>query len=313
MQDTTSSQKEQLRFGDFAESGSDTDAPHGCRVVQELREQTFIDPAEYPQQDPETCLSFTIDSSWGHFRRVEGNVVADTYGIPPRTTITGLLSAILGFKRNSYYQVFGGENSKISIELRSDSRTMSIPELILATSSKDSDVRTIPSSGKLGLKLPDPSKDRKRKNYEVLVNPSYRINVWVSTKPVYNALQYMLETGKSYYTPAMGKSEYLANITYHGEHDITTTVNTSETSDDRVRIDSVAPIPAMKTIPTPDTQTRTEKLPFLMEQEQTKGYTKRRTTDFKHVTYNPRGGHIMVPETNSLTVSRVNSRNVVFL
>jgi len=48
---------------------------------------------------PKRCLSFTIRGPWGHFRRIEGNIVKQTYRIIPRTTVAGLLAAVVGIER----------------------------------------------------------------------------------------------------------------------------------------------------------------------------------------------------------------------
>ena len=50
---------------------------------------------------PDRCLSFTVSGPWGHFRRVEGNIVKQTYQVIPRTTVAGLVAAMLGIDRKS--------------------------------------------------------------------------------------------------------------------------------------------------------------------------------------------------------------------
>jgi len=55
---------------------------------------------------PKRCLSFTIRGPWGHFRRIEGNIVKQTYRIIPRTTVAGLLAAVVGIERDGYYDLF---------------------------------------------------------------------------------------------------------------------------------------------------------------------------------------------------------------
>ena len=127
---------------------------------------------------PERCLSVTVRGPWGHFRRVEGNVVKQTYRIIPRTTVAGLLAAVLGIDRNSYYDLFGPDSSRIAIEPVSALRTLNMPMNTLSTAAGD--LRSINSQGKLALKLPDPTNLRQQHNYEVLVDPAYRIDVALS-------------------------------------------------------------------------------------------------------------------------------------
>lgn len=52
---------------------------------------------------PNRCLSFTVRGPWGHFRRVEGNIVKQTYRIIPRTTVAGLIAGMLGIERDGYW------------------------------------------------------------------------------------------------------------------------------------------------------------------------------------------------------------------
>ena len=72
---------------------------------------------------PPRCLSFTVRGDFGHFRRVDGTVVRQTYKLPPRTTVAGLLSAVAGLERDSYYDQFGPDTSAVAISLLEQSLT----------------------------------------------------------------------------------------------------------------------------------------------------------------------------------------------
>lgn len=273
-------------------------------AIDEMREQAIINPDAYEQQDMTHCLSFTVSAKWGHFRRVDGNAVASTYGIPPRTTITGLISAILGFQRNSYYDVFDSEHSRIAIQPVTERRTMAVPETVLNTDNDN--IKSINSRGKLTLSMPKPNAERQRKNFEVLVDPAYRVDVSLSTTPIYTELQEFLNAGKAYYTPRMGKSEYLADITYHGENELTET--TTDTGN--VAVDSVVPVTATQTIPDAESRYRTEKTPTYMTHTESAGNPGRRTTEFTHITYNPDTGPVTVTNVQTYTVD---GRTVAFI
>lgn len=268
-----------------------------------LRNLRHINPTKYDDTPDGTCLSFTVKSPWGHFRRIDGNSAALTYGVPPRTTIAGLISALLGFERNSYYDVFGETTSKIAIEPLHEERTHQLPENVVKTDGKG--LMNINSRGKLTLQLSKPNAERQRKNLEVLIDPAYRVDVWVSTKPVYNALKHMLENGQSYYTPRLGLSEFLASINYHGEFNVEPAPNPEETF-----VKSVAPVDSTSVIPSPDTRTRTEKVPFHMTQLGDTGSGSRKTTQYKHVTYSPDATGVHV---NNVTRHIVDDRPVTFL
>lgn len=65
-------------------------------------------------------LSLDIEGKFAHFRKFHGNNTAMSYSIPPRTTIIGILAAILGEPKDSYYESFRHENLKIGIRVLSD-------------------------------------------------------------------------------------------------------------------------------------------------------------------------------------------------
>lgn len=280
------------------------DADQSTSPIKRLRDETYINPDDYPQQDLDRVLSVTVSGEWGHFRRVDGNSVAVTYGLPPRTTAVGLLSAILGLQRNSYYDVFSPENSRVAIEPVTPPRRLSLPELIMKTD--DEGIETNPSRGKLKVRVPKPEADRQRRNYEVLVDPAYRIDIAVSTEPVYNALRDAFEQQKAYYTPSLGKSEFIASIDYHGEY----TVEPVETRVVETR--TAAPIETGDVIPDADARPRTEKVPMHMEQTDGQIHTARRTTEFGHVTYSANGEPLKIP-TDNVDAYTVGDRTVTFL
>lgn len=65
-------------------------------------------------------LSLDIEGKFAHFRKFHGNNTAMSYSIPPRTTITGILAAILGEPKDSYYERFQHKDIKIGIRILSD-------------------------------------------------------------------------------------------------------------------------------------------------------------------------------------------------
>jgi len=65
-------------------------------------------------------LSLDIEGKFAHFRKFHGNNTAMSYSIPPRTTIIGILAAILGEPKDSYYESFRHKDVKIGIRVLSD-------------------------------------------------------------------------------------------------------------------------------------------------------------------------------------------------
>ena len=62
-------------------------------------------------------LSFDIEGKFAHFRKFHGNNTAMSYSIPPRTTIIGMLAAIMGAEKDSYYQDYRAYNLKVGIRV----------------------------------------------------------------------------------------------------------------------------------------------------------------------------------------------------
>lgn len=52
-------------------------------------------------------LSFDLKGKFAHFRKYYANNTALSFSIPPRTTLMGIVAAILGLPRDSYYQALG--------------------------------------------------------------------------------------------------------------------------------------------------------------------------------------------------------------
>ena len=253
------------------------------------------------QLHPERCLSLTVSGPWGHFRRVEGNVVKQTYRVIPRTTVAGLLAAVLGISRDEYYDLFGPEQSWIAIEPVEPLRTVNMPMNTLSTA--DGDLTSLNARGKVSVKLPDPTKLRQQHNYEILVDPAYRIDVTLGDRECHERLEEFLAAGKSHYVPSLGLSEHLAEIEYHGEFD----VEPAETADDEsIEVDSTVPGGFKDVLMESDRRCQVEESPAFMRSDE----SGRSTTAFTTHAFNPDGGALAVRDAPAATVD---DRTVVFV
>ncbi|PSP84102.1 type I-B CRISPR-associated protein Cas5 [Halobacteriales archaeon QS_6_64_34] len=215
---------------------------------------------------PSKCLSFVLGSDWGHFRRIDRTVTKQTYRIPPRTTVAGLLAAIAGVRRDGYYDVFVPETSAIAITPVAPIRTITQPTLGLGTHPGE----TMADAGGSGqktikVKYPDSTDNRQIHSYELLVEPAYRIDVAVEDDRFYSALKHRLETGTSFYPPSMGLSEFLAWIEpirddgqFEFQSDV---VETSEA----LEIDSAVPDGIDEIVPQAGVTYAVERVPGYME------------------------------------------------
>lgn len=248
---------------------------------------------------PQRCLSFTVRGPWGHFRRVEGNIVKQTYRVVPRTTVAGLIAAMLGIERDGYYDVFAEDSSAMAIEPVREIRTVNMPMNTLSTANED--LHSLNPRGKLSMKLPDPTKLRQQHNYEVLVEPAYRIDVALDDEEYYRDLAETLAAGESHYVPSLGLSEYLAEIEYHGEFEVT-----AGPDEGVVDVDSAVPNATDDIVPRPNSRCQVEESPAFM----TTDSGGRTTTEFTTYAYNPNAESLAV---DGVSASVVDGRTIVFV
>lgn len=248
---------------------------------------------------PERCLSLTVRGPWGHFRRVEGNIVKQTYRIMPRTTVSGLLAAVLGIERDGYYDLFGPGKSAIAVEPVAELRTVNMP--VNALSTADENLQSLNGRGKISVKLPDPTDLRQQHNYEVLVDPAYRIDIALADEERYQELRETLASGKSHYVPSLGLSEYLAELEFHGEFQI------EDGSDEGVvAVDSAVPGAVDDVVIDQGTRCGIEESPAFMAADA----DGRTTTAFVEYVYNPDADSLAVRDVDAAVVD---GRTVVFV
>lgn len=254
---------------------------------------------------PDRCLSFTVSSTWGHFKRVGRTVTKQTYRIPPRTTVAGMLAAIVGAERNSYYDVFGGDNAAIAITSLSDLRTINIPTVGVGTDPGQDVTTTVRKPRNYKLTYQETTEDRQLHAYEVLADPTYRIDVALEDDAFYEELRQHLTAGTSVYPPSLGKSEYLATI-----EDVTVDrTPTRTTADGMLDVDSVVPISLSEAIPQGGVSYEVERSPAVMEAYE----GGRRTTRFDDYVYTKRAeNNVRIAADTEVTPVTVGDRTVVF-
>ncbi|WP_138006909.1 type I-B CRISPR-associated protein Cas5b [Halalkalirubrum salinum] len=250
-------------------------------------------------RQPNQCLSFTVRGPWGHFRRIEGNIVKQTYRIIPRTTVAGLLAAVMGIERDGYYDMFAPNKSAVAIQPVREIRTINMPMNTLSTASGN--LQSLNGRGKLSIKLPDPTTLRQQHNYEVLVDPAYRIDIALSDNERYTELKETLAAGKSHYVPSLGLSEYLAEIEYHGEFAVEAGAKKG-----RVLVDSAVPNAVDDVVIDIGTRCQIEESPAFMQADD----GGRTTTGFTTYSYNPDAEPLSV---RNVETAHVDGRTVVFV
>jgi len=262
---------------------------------------------ESPATHPEECLVFEISGQWGHFKRIDGNLVKETYRIPPRTTIAGLLAAMLGIERNGYYDLFARGRSAVAVEPQGSLRTINMPMNAMSTANSSEGLQKVNSrGGGPTVAFVDPSYNRQQHNYEVLVEPAYRVYLWLENETRFEELEELLRSGKSHYTPSLGLSEYLASVEYVGRFD----VNELDV-DSSVEVDTAVPDGPSRTAVTPGTTYRRERSPGYMSLKTgTSGFTRRQTDEFIDYSYTLDGTPIRITDADDAV--RVGEKTVIF-
>ncbi len=164
------------------------------------------------------ALVFDIIAPVAHFRTFYTNASSLTYGFPPRTTIIGLISAILGYERDSYYPNFSQDKCRIAISIRVPVRKIIHTVNFVRTKKEEfssfkqaiksylnSKIKTYPTS--IEVVLPDSEEN----------NIKYRVFFSHNDKNVYGQLHEKLTNSHSEFSLYLGISEFLAWYEYIGE------------------------------------------------------------------------------------------------
>jgi CRISPR-associated protein Cas5h len=251
---------------------------------------------------PDFCLSLRVRSDWGHFKKYGRTASKQTYQIIPRTALAGLLAGIVGVERDGYYDTFGEGSSAVAITPESPLRTINVPTTGVSTDPGSAAAKKAGSSRSRSITYHDTTQNRQIHNYEVLVDPAYRIDVAVEDEEFYSRLKTHLEQETATYPPSMGLSEYLASIEYIGEFEV------DRTDESRDVVGSVVPGSLADVVPQPGVTYRAERSPAIMEQYR----GGRRTTRYDDIVYTPDPEGTVRLGTTDRPPVRVNGETVVF-
>ena len=167
-------------------------------------------------------IAFDIWGDYGYFRRGYTSTSTITYPFPSRTSIAGLISAIIGLKKDSYHDIFNEVNSKVGLRILNPIKKMNINFNYINT--------------KEGFLLTDiKSNPRVQVKAEFLKDVKYRIYVSLNDNDLMENLFSNLQEHKSVYTPCLGISECIANFSLAYDE----IFNLNSVRGDNVEIDSV--------------------------------------------------------------------------
>ena len=144
-------------------------------------------------------LAFDIWGDYAYFRRGYTSTSTITFPFPSRTTISGLIAGILGLEKDSYYDIFNEENSKLGLRILNPIKKTNINLNYINT--------------KEGFLLSDiKSNPRVQVQAEFLKEVKYRIYVSLDDNNLMEELFSNLNEHKSVFTPCLGISECIADF-----------------------------------------------------------------------------------------------------
>lgn len=147
-------------------------------------------------------IIFDLWGKFAHFRKFYTNSSSLTYSLPPRTTIQGMVAAILGYERDSYYEILNSENLNISIRKVGGTRKiMQSLNYIKATNPK-------------GIINPC---EHTQIPFEIIVgdrNINYRIYVSHKDEQIFNEIEERIINNKPCYPLYFGSAPFSCYIKY---------------------------------------------------------------------------------------------------
>ena len=236
-------------------------------------------------------LVFDIWSDFAHFRRFETTTSPLSYPFPTGTAIAGLIAAMIGFSRDSYYTLFSRDNVEYSIKIINPIKKIVIPETIIKT---DKGFYLWDIKNEQGRRVPTP--------YEFVKDPKYRIYIRfksASLKEVYKKLKRLLENHQTVYTPYFGITEMIANFEFVGDFPAIPL----SIKDDIKDLHSVARIDTIKIIPEEGKRYGRETVPLYMDSD-------RKVLEYCNIIYEVNGKPIKI---RSGTIYEVGDEYVSFL
>lgn len=237
---------------------------------------------DVPIEPPSShAIEFTVQGKWAHFRRIDTTTVRQSYRVIPPTTVMGLIAALLGYSRDSYYETFSKPNAAFAIIVDEPISPFQLAKLDLGTED-GTDFESGSAKGPLRnlISRKSTNENRQQRLYEYLRDPTYRIIAAIDDESIRTELSNRLADRKFEYAPSLGRSECIAAITDWDEYQLS-----AETVDE---VDSTVPLEVARVVDS----VSVERTPQRMTAET----HSRRATDFISYSFSKAGESIPVVE-----------------
>lgn len=153
---------------------------------------------------------FEASGTFAHFKRFYTTSSPASYALPPRTALQGLIGAILGYSRDEYLQKL--EALQVAVSLMAPVKRIRFGTNWVNTKSGS---KSKPAHWQLVVGSRDkPRAPRLPVRIEFLKNVHYRIYANHSDAALLETLESMLQHNQAMYTPCLGISECIAELSY---------------------------------------------------------------------------------------------------
>lgn len=235
-------------------------------------------------------IVFDIWGDYGHFKKFHTTASPLSFSFPPPTAVIGIIAAILGIDKESYWQEFSLNNTRVAVKIMTPVKKIRIGVNVIETKSAGPMLNRI--------------KQRSQIKYEYLKDAHYRIYFSHNDTELMNRLHEMLSAHKTVYTLSLGTAQMLADFTFVGRYEAQELYG-----EEYVQIHSVLPLPD-------NVEVNSKMLMF----EENRHYAKevvstrmspdRKVLDYKTVLFDMNA----LPVTAKLKgILKVGSENVVFM
>ncbi|CUH97867.1 hypothetical protein P22_4015 [Propionispora sp. 2/2-37] len=150
---------------------------------------------------------FDVEGKFAHFRKIYTNSSSLSYSVPPRTTVQGMIAAMFGLPRDSYYEQWSSRYLHIAV--KKNSRTYSMTQTV-------NYIKAV-STGEL-----NQPKEHTQIPFEIIAGidrVSYRIYVAFEEEAKTLELSKRVRKEMFAYPPTLGTAFFLADVTYVADVD----------------------------------------------------------------------------------------------
>lgn len=154
---------------------------------------------------------FEASGAFAHFKRFYTTSSPTSYALPPRTALQGMIGAILGYSREEYLQRL--EALQVAVSLQVPVKRIRFGTNWINTKSSYGDIPMSRWQLTVGSRE-KPQAPRLPVRIEFLKDVRYRIYVNHPDVELLDTLETMLQNNRAVYTPCLGLSECIAELSY---------------------------------------------------------------------------------------------------